>query len=591
MLLCGITFLCGTVIVKRPQAEIDFSKTYRIKSRCEALLSQNNYILSASGQKFYLAPDSGMKFAIGDSLAFFGKIYPLKEHANTGAFSYERYLKQQGVNYKVFPTDTIYLTGHSYTPYSFFQDIRDKLLLKTDRLLKDSTNNAIIKALCTGYRNDMDSDIQNLFIKTGTVHLLSVSGLHTGAIYLLIVFLFRIAGISKPRIHLFIIPLLWGYTCLTGLSPSVVRAATILTFIIIGNAFQKDYTPINSIAASAFLTLLLQPLVLYSVSFQMSYSAYCGIITLYPLLNRLPGKLPPVISSVWSLFCISVTAQLPTLPLTAYYFHTIGINNFLVNIIAVPLATLLLYAGTILLILPYAIGIHLVFIINLINHLLLWILKTFNIISINLENLYPTVLHILLLYLCLFSVSLFLIYRQQRMLRLSIISLATILLYCCLLNFTIRSKSELVIFHLYNKSCILLNHKGYYTFLKNDADSSGLKTIRPYLFINKVEPLPVNTGFLSDQLLYTDNKLLFGPDTFYIADRNHKRYTSGTIIITDNLLPEHLFISEKTGCPVRIIIDGSNKRFYLKKWGEFCQKEGIPLLQTNECGTISFPLK
>ena len=195
-----------------------------------------------------------------------------------------------------------------------------------------------------------------------------------------------------------LIPLLGAYACLTGLSPSVLRSAILLSFMLIGKAFHKNYTPLNSVAASAFLILIIQPGNLYSVSFQMSYAAYTGILIFFPLLNRFTRKLPKLFSRLCALIWLSIAAQLTTLPLCLYYFHTISLTSFLINIIAIPLTTLLLYTALILLLLPLTLGLKLIFLTDGLCTFLFLSLQHFTTINWQWENCYPTLLHLLLAY-------------------------------------------------------------------------------------------------------------------------------------------------------------------------------------------------
>ena len=138
----------------------------------------------------------------GDSLHFNARILPFRQNANPGEFSYARYLKQKNVFFHLLPVSPIRQNGHSDDLYTVFDHLRKKWLSKTHRLFSDSTCCQLVNALCLGYKNDLDSEVQNLFISTGTVHLLSVSGLHTGAIYLFILFIFKSIGFLPVKLLL-----------------------------------------------------------------------------------------------------------------------------------------------------------------------------------------------------------------------------------------------------------------------------------------------------------------------------------------------------------------------------------------------------
>ncbi|MEG2554758.1 MAG: ComEC/Rec2 family competence protein [Odoribacter sp.] len=584
-------FCCGQLVSSVPSFLPNPETVYFLKSRCEEQLPHHNYILSVGGQKFYLSRFyvDRMELQPGDSLCFRSKLFPLLENANPGEFSYARYLKQQGVRARVVPVTDLERTGHSHTIYSFFNHLRENLLAKTAVLVKDSLSRRLIDALCLGYRNDLDSELQDLFVSTGTVHLLSVSGLHTGAIYLLLLFVFKQMGCRGRKSEWAVIPLLWGYACLTGLSPSVIRAATILSFITVGKMFCRTNTALNSVAAAAFFSLLIQPSAIYSLSFLMSYAAYSGIVLLYPFLFRLPGRLPPLVSKVYACCCVTIAAQLPTLPISAFYFHTININGFLANMVAVPLSTVLLYSAAVLLVLPVFVGQFLVPVVEGMSRLLVGFLHFFEPFSLNVCDVYPSPFAIFLLYFCLIFVSLFLMYPQRIWRVGAIVSLSLLLVCLITTNLVVGSRREMVVFHIRQQSVVLLNDGGCYSFLKVTVPVPTVAF--PYIRQNKLEALPAHRGLLAD-FLFQDNFYLHEQDTILIADRVHCVYKACHIlIVTDNLLPAVVFKNCSDGFPSQIVVDGSNGVFQVSKWKTFCEQSRITFFSTAECGSIKLSLK
>lgn len=569
---------------------LNTSAIYEVKFRCEEEIPSHNYILEIQGERIFLSQyDTDTLFRPGDSLLVRGRIIPIPGNANPGEFSFNQYLKQKGIHYKIIPSTPIQITGNSSSVRSVFWDLRQSLLQKTATLFPDTTTRTLVNALCLGYKNDLDKDTQELFIRTGTIHLLAVSGLHTGAVYLILTYFLSLLGISSRKTDFITLPILWAYACLTGLSPSVIRAATILSFIAAGKILDRDYTPLNAIAASAFFTLLTQPHLVYSVSFLMSYSAYTGIVTIYPYLNRLPGKLSPIPAKLWALCCISLAAQLPTLPLSAYYFHSVNINGFLINLIAIPVATMILYVSLILLILPLFISVHLTFIVTFLSKTLLTLLHLFRPFSFNIESLYPTAAHLFLLYFNLILIFNYLLKRNKNRLRTSITGLCIFLLFCCAYNLFLSSRKEIIVLNRYQKTAILLNYNGYYSFLKNTL-SDTLHPV-PYLLKYKLKPLPRYSGLLDTTLLYTENTLRTRNLTISIADENTSAFSGkGILIITRNVTPDKIF-THTSAYPSRLIADASNSWITLKKWEKFCKEQNIIFQNTMESGSISIPLK
>lgn len=589
-LLLLAVFYIGTLINSPLKRDFNENTVYSIHSCCKEELPHQNYILSAYHQDFYLSNFyTDTSYHIGDSLIFYARICSLQQNSNPGEFSYTRYLKQKKVYYRLIPVSPIQQIGFSRNLHSVFNNFRNNLLNKTTALFQDTACRMLINALCLGYKNDIDSELQNVFITTGTIHLLSVSGLHTGAIYLLLLFVFRHLGLSGPKKELIILPILWSYACLTGLSPSVVRASTILSFIAIGKAFNRTNNPINSLAAAAFFTLLLQPNALYSLSFLLSYSAYAGILIIYPFLYHLPGHLPPIITQIYACICITISAQLPTLPISAFYFHTINISGFIANIIAVPLTTLLLYCSAICLFLPTILSQYLTFCPNLLCRGLIYFLTKFAPHSINIQNLYPSPLLVIFIYGCTILFGIYLLNSKRSWLYMTLCALSLFFTFLLINNRQLSTNQEIIIFQHYKQSSILLNYHGFYTFLKNTTQQQNL----PYIQQNKLKPYPEHQGLIHPQFEWKAPLFYWQQDTILITDQTITTYSNCNIlIITQNVSPQKIFAhSPPSSQPQKIIVDGSNSKYNALKWYEYCLCHHINFQNTSETGCVYLPLK
>ncbi len=582
-------FAAGLQTATTPTFHPEPNSLYLIRARCEEVLSRNNYILSMEGQRFYLSRyHTDSSYRLGDSLTFYSRIRLLTDRSNPGEFNYTRYLKQKNVRHQLLPQTGITLSGHSDNIRSLFQDYRQHYLRKTAQLFPDTNSRKLINALCLGYKNDLDDDIRTLFVSTGTIHLLSVSGLHTGAIYLLLICFFRMVGLKGRKKELLLLPMLWAYACLTGLSPSVVRAATILSFITLGRAFNRTYTPLNSLAASAFFTLLLSPFMLYSLSFLMSYSAYSGILLLYPVFNRLKGKLPSFLSSLYQCCNLTLSAQYFTLPISAYFFHTVNITGILANLLAVPLATLLLYCSTVTLLLPLSIGQYAAWACEGVSRVLLLFLKTAAPFSINIKEVYPSAYLLLFIYGCLITFALYLGQRKKARLQLTVISFFSLLLCLVAHKSYLSTRQEIVVFHYPRQSVILLNHRGRFLSLKNTFPEQRAQA---YIRQNKLRPYPLASGILSAGFDWYPPCLSANGTLIIVADPAHRNYQPcHTLIVTGNLSPRQL-LGTASSFPQKIITDSSMSYDRLRQWKLFCQEHHIPLHNTLEQGCIRLSLK
>ena len=227
---------------------------------------------------------------------------------------------------------------------------------------------AIVGALTLGYKEGLDKELRRHFQASGAAHVLAVSGLHTGIIYGVLLWLLTLGGRVKPMyenragrwtISLVIIAAMWFYAWLTGMTPSVVRAVVMVTIFEVGRMAYRQAFSLNTIAAAAVLILLVKPTDLWSVSFQLSFTATAAIVLFARAIEKkrhtqdwmedILGKLTHWISGT---IIISIAAQLGTLPLTMYYFHQISTYFLLANLIVLPLATFLAPCGLI----PIALG-------------------------------------------------------------------------------------------------------------------------------------------------------------------------------------------------------------------------------------------
>ena len=222
---------------------------------------------------------------------------------------------------------------------------------------------ATVGALTLGYKEGLDKELKRHFQASGAAHVLAVSGLHTGIIYGIMLWLLTLGGRIRPRyenqagrivVSAVIIAVMWGYAWLTGMTPSVVRAVLMLTLVEIGRGFYRKSFSINTIAAAAVLILLVRPKDLWSVSFQLSFAATFAIV----IVAREVGEIIPyhrlrrtfsgrILNWIIGIFVVSIAAQLGTLPVTMFYFGQISNYFLLTNLIVLPLATLLVPCGLI----------------------------------------------------------------------------------------------------------------------------------------------------------------------------------------------------------------------------------------------------
>ena len=220
---------------------------------------------------------------------------------------------------------------------------------------------ATVGALTLGYKEELPPELRTHFQASGAAHVLAVSGLHTGILYGLVVWLLTLGGRLRPmhenvvgRVALgtVIIGVMWGYAWLTGMTPSVVRAVLMVTIFEVGRMLYRQAFSLNTIAAAAVLILLAKPSDLWSVSFQLSFAATFMIVLVarecekrlhrHEWRETWHGR---ALSWVIGTVIISIAAQLGTLAISMYYFHQISTYFLLANLIVLPIAALLVPCG------------------------------------------------------------------------------------------------------------------------------------------------------------------------------------------------------------------------------------------------------
>lgn len=302
----------------------------------------------------YLQKDSMPMPVMGDVLLVETQV---RRGGKSGKFDYGLYLRRQGIvgtcwalrrNWQLIGhEDDMGLKGLAKrSQYFLYQQYR-KMGIEGQEL-------GIISALTLGYREDLDKDVQRAFSASGAMHVLAVSGLHTGIVWGIVMWVLTLGVLYKPLwedkfrrwlLNISTIVLIWAYAFLTGLSPSVMRSALMLTFWALSSLLEQQTSRWNPLLAAAVVILIVNPLALWSVSFQLSFAAVAGIMLFGSSMQQAVVSKGRVWQSVSGLLIVSLAAQLGTMPLTLHYFGQTSNYFALTNLIVVPMAGILLSLG------------------------------------------------------------------------------------------------------------------------------------------------------------------------------------------------------------------------------------------------------
>lgn len=285
----------------------------------------------------------------GDRLRLAGRPEPMAPPRNPAAFSFADYYHYQHIDFQLFLRDTMrwqLLPAAAQTLRARAERLRQQLLARLGQAL-DGETLAIGSALLLGWRGALDEDIRAVYAQTGAMHVLAVSGLHVGIVALVVRFALRILLRRRGRgVQVALsIAAVWGFAFITGLSPSVQRAAVMFSLLLTGQLWRRRTATFNLLAAAAFLLLLYDPYLLFQVGFQLSFAAVAGIVYFYPYLSRaiyLPYSWQ---RHLWSITAVGLAAQLGTLPFALYYFQQFPLYGWLMGVPVIWSATFILVAG------------------------------------------------------------------------------------------------------------------------------------------------------------------------------------------------------------------------------------------------------
>lgn len=557
----------------------------------------------------------------GDVIAFSAKIDEFPGPKNPEEFNFKQYQAFHNVYHRCFAAPGSYrviATGSGNVFMERVYSIRAYFLSVINRYVTDKNNFAVAAAIMLGYNDYMTTDVSRAYTNSGTLHVLSVSGLHVGIVFVMLNFLFgfmdkrgRKAQIAKAT---GIIAFIWFYACLTGLSPSVLRSALMFSMIQAGTTLLRHVNVYNIVAGSALLLMLFNPFIITEVGFQLSYLAVFGILFLYPKIygliligssqplafNRVHGyaeKLKAairhdwrwlflyVLDFFWALTAVSVAAQIATLPLSLFCFHQFPNLFWLANLVVIPVSNLVLFAGTALCAvgeIPYLnapVG-------ALFNLLLTGLNKfTFLIDSIPfavLEGISISFIEMVFIYLFLALACWLLIERRPKVLIAGLLIILGLVSFDTAESIQQAQQKKIVVYSVPRQKAIAFV-SGTTVFADMD-DSLSIDQkkqkfhIRPHWWKNGVaRELPVAYKQVAlGKIILFEGKTVLLIDTVlkYHSWQMDKKLKADLVIISHN---PKLYISDlqKLCDFTELVFDSSNKRKRLEYWIQDCQKLNI----------------
>lgn len=264
-------------------------------------------------------------YDVGQEITGIFEFQPIASPRNPFGFDYQNYLSNFNIYYqtRLFNEDAVLSTTYRKNFYYYVNQLRDRLIRSFEIHQFDKDTHSVVVALLFGDTSELSDEVLFNYRNSGVMHVLAVSGLHVGILYMVFNVIFGFFIQNRYIKYLLMAIFLIVFACLSGLSGSVVRA--VIMFMLFGGVrlIYRSTSTVNILAVAAFLMLLFYPAYIFDVGFQLSFLAVFSIVYIYPLLLPYVHKKNKVIAFFQSMLGVSLAAQIGVLPLSVYYFGQI----------------------------------------------------------------------------------------------------------------------------------------------------------------------------------------------------------------------------------------------------------------------------
>lgn len=345
--------LMADMSVTLTDTPVSTPKCYKVAASIDSL---NGHATRGNVMLFVRQDNTSQSLAYGDKLRIQARLERPSESIGDDNFNYRQYLYRRGITWQC------YVPSHSWsrlaskqsnTLKGYAKQLQLKLVNRIQNMPLTPSQQGIAEALVLGWKSDLDEITKQQYRQAGIMHLLCVSGLHVGLVAMIIgCGLFFVGRLRWQRLLKGSIQLacIWGFVLISGMSAATLRAGVMFSLILVGDMIERSSNTLNNLATSALLLVFINPMALFDVGFQLSYTAVLGIALWHkPLVGLIPQLhsyhiswclLP--ISKIWSWTCLSTSAQLAVLPLTLFYFHQFPLYFLVANLTVVPFAGVML---------------------------------------------------------------------------------------------------------------------------------------------------------------------------------------------------------------------------------------------------------
>lgn len=583
----------GIVIFRVDEPVSEKERSIRVIAVTDGIMPDSTLQLTNGRVLLYLEKDSmAASLRYGDRFIADVSLRTIDPPYNPGQFNYRRYLADRGILLQAYVSGERWKyigKGHGNLLRRWSARVRTHLreILVSQQLPEKQL--AIASAMLLGYDDLLDPELRQDFAGAGAMHILCISGLHVGIISMvaagMLSFLNRRKSWRKIRIILLLL-IIWSYALISGLSPSVQRAATMFSFIMAGQSLERKISIYNSLAAAAFVLLVFDPYLIRAVGFQLSFLAVTGIVILYPLIYRSWIPRHRLTDKIWSLTVVSVSATVATFPLSIYYFHQFPLLFPITNLVAIPASALIIYSGMILF------ATHFIPVIGSLAGAFLWLVTRVLQLSVafiedlsfsTIQDLYYDEFQVVLIFMLLSGLTALIHSFHVRKLIFALFAACLLTGYTSSKRIDNLMRRELWVYNLRGSTAIgfieskraillcdsaLMADKGKAEFyLRNHFGMCG--TDEPeYLDIRTPRSSFPNMIREGNYIRFGDLRILLLTDTFRWSDG--LRYPNADLVLVSGNPKINISEIKERINPEKLVFDSSNAPWALNKWIKAC---------------------
>lgn len=536
----------------------------------------------------------------GDILIISATLKPLLPPANPDAFDYRKYMQKKGVFYTAYTGDGGWqlLGRHTFRPLKAISHrIQSYLSSVFTAAGMSGPEYDIINAILLGDDDTMDPELKRTYAAAGVSHILCVSGMHVGVIFMILDFLlkpldlFRTTRRLKAVVILFFI---WFYAHITGLAPSVSRSAAMFTFVTAGSLLNRRTTVFHSLFASLFVLLSINPMLLLDIGFQLSYLAVFGIVLIQPLLAKIYTCKTKAGNYFWELATVSIAAQISTFPISVHYFGQFPNYFLLSNISVIALSFIVMATGIVLLVIAFIPTVA-----KAVSFCLIWEIKAMNGIISFVERLPGAVTNdidcstaqALLLYALIILFFMALHFRKKKYAWGAFVTFALFSGTFLLRKMALQRQDELCAYSIRNTSAVSFCRKQQ-CVLFSDSINTTAHPQYGYAIRNharrqhaELHLVPIDTPRYDATFIHKrDNFILFGNRRCYLLKSKER------VFILDKPMPVDVLLLQynprqspdevaKAIAFKSVVADATSSEYCLKRWRAWCADNGIPFRQ------------